>query len=111
MIAFVKEVCELATRADAMRKLNQDMRLNLPIDGEVSALHSEVMALARQKAEERQKAIDAWEEEYADLMSCFCFLDRILMHPELHPVSTVCQANEKMAWIKWELEHMPSRPR
>ena len=77
MIAFVKEVCELATRADAMKRINQDLHLNLPIDGEVDAIQAAEMSRRRAEAEEKRRAEQAWEDEYHRLTDEWTRLDKV----------------------------------
>lgn len=113
VITFVKDTQGYSTRVDAMKRIDQDFNLHLIEDGDLRVNASLLSRLKEQrlKHESQQAEIDAWEKQYADLTSCFAFLDTILMHPEEHPVSVICKAKEKMAWVRWELDHMPPRPR
>ena len=77
VIAFVKEVCELATRADAMKRMNQDLHLNLPIDGEVDAIQAAEMSRRRAEAEAKRAAEKAWDDEYHRLSDEWVRLDTI----------------------------------
>ena len=77
VVALVKEVCELATRADAMRRINADFRLDLPIDGTLSAIQSANFAHRREQREKQQAAEDAWWAEYHRLMDEWTRLDKI----------------------------------
>lgn len=77
MIAFVKEVCELATRADAMKRMNQDLHLNLPIDGEVDAIQAAEMSRRRAETEAKRAAEKAWDDEYHRLSDEWVRLDTI----------------------------------
>lgn len=77
VIGFVKEVCELATRPDAMRRINADFRLNLPINCTLSAIQSVNLALKRKEAEEKRAAEQAWEDEYHRLTDEWIRLDKI----------------------------------
>lgn len=77
VISFVKEVCELATRADAMKRMNHDLHLNLPIDGEVNAFQATEMSRRRAEAEARRAAEKAWDDEYHRLSDEWVRLDTI----------------------------------
>ena len=77
VIGFVKEVCELATRPDAMKRINEDFRLNLSTNGTLSAIQSANLALKRKEAEEKRAAEQAWEDEYHRLMDEWVRLDTI----------------------------------
>lgn len=76
VIGFVKEVCELSTRPDAMSKINADFRLNLPINCTISATQSANLALKRAEIERERAKRQAWEEQYHALMDEWVRLDR-----------------------------------
>lgn len=113
VITFVKDTQGCATRVDAMKMIDRDFNLHLGTDGDLRVNASLLLRLnsARLKHKSKEAEIDAWEKQYADLTSCFAYLDTILMRPEEHPVSVIAKAKEKMAWVRWELDHMPQRPR
>lgn len=83
VIALVKEICELSTRADAMKKINQDFNLRLPLGGEISATQSAELARKRKEAEDRRKAKEEWERGYRELLDEYCKLDRMKMNNEV----------------------------
>ena len=107
VITFVKEACELPTRADAMRKINSDFRLNLPIDGSVNVQFSAEAAKRRAEAERKKKDRDAWEARYASLMDEYARLDKIIADTPWDSednISRVCEAKEQRARISFEIE-------
>lgn len=77
VIGFVKEVCELSTRSDAMKRMDADFHLNLPINCTLSAIQSANLALKRKEAEEKRKAEQGWEDEYHRLSDEWVRLDTI----------------------------------
>ena len=77
VIAFVKEVCELATRADAMKRINADFGLSLPIDCTLSDIQSATLALRRAEAEKKKAEEDAWWDEYHRLTDEWIELDKV----------------------------------
>ena len=77
VIGFVKEVCELSTRSDAMKRMDADFHLNLPINGTLSAIQSANLALRRKEADEKARAEQAWEDEYHRLTDEWTRLDRV----------------------------------
>lgn len=83
VIALVKEICELSTRADAMKKINLDFNLRLPLGGEISATQSAELARKRKEAEDRRKAKEEWERGYRELLDEYCKLDRMKMNNEV----------------------------
>ena len=113
VITFVKDTQGCATRVDAMKMLDRDFNLHLIENGDLK-VSADLLSRLNEKTKQAlklQAAQDEWDKNYDELMSCFAYLDTILMHPEEYPVTVICQAKEKMAWIRWELDHMPSRPR
>lgn len=109
VIAFVKDICECATRVDAIRRINSDFRLGLPVDGEIDyQLNTE---LAKRRAEAEKKAAEqlAWDTEYNNLMSEYARLDGIIMRNK--DISFTAKARERMEYINYRLDHLPSRPK
>ena len=55
VITFVQTICEYEYRSDAMRRINSDFRLDLPLGGEVlSATQSASLALKRAEAKAKK---------------------------------------------------------
>ena len=110
VIALVKEVCELSTRADAMKKINLDFNLRLPLGGEISATQSADLARKRKEAEDRRKAQEEWERGYSALMDEWCRLDRMKIEnkvgsePWLYAIRNIDRVGH-------ELSIYPERPR
>lgn len=67
VISYAKDILGLHSRADAMKQLNADFCLNLPIDGTISAIQSADLALKRAERERKEKAHAEWEETYHSL--------------------------------------------
>ena len=79
VVTFVKEVCELPTRVDALKKINADFRLNL-IDCDISAETQVQIARRRAIAQEREIKRKACEEEYHRLRKEWAELDKAKMN-------------------------------
>jgi len=78
VITFVQTICEYERRSDAMRRINSDFRLDLPLGGEVlSASQSASLALKRAEAKAKQEAEKAWENEYHSLTDEWIRLDKV----------------------------------
>lgn len=75
VVTFVKEVCELPTRVDALKRINADFRLNL-IDCDISAETQVQLARRRAVAQERERKRKAWEDEYHRLWDEWIKLDK-----------------------------------
>ena len=78
-MTFVKEVCELPTRVDALKRINADFRLNL-IDCDISAETQVQIARRRAIAQEREIKRKAWGEEYHRLRKEWIELDKVKMN-------------------------------
>lgn len=79
VVTFVKEVCELPTRVDALKKIDADFHLNL-LNCDISAEAKAEVARRRAIAEEREIKRKAWEEEYHKLWHEWVELDKIKMN-------------------------------
>lgn len=111
VIDLVKAVCELATRTDAMRRINQDMNLGLPMAGDtVNAAQSAEMRLRREAAKRKQEAIVAWNERYERLMDEWAAQDRII-HSEFASVEDKAMARERLTVLDYRLLSLPEEPR
>ncbi len=110
VVTFVKEVCELSTRVDAMKRLNADLRLNLPIDGTINASQSAEMALRRKQAEEKQAAETEWWNTYHLLTDEWIRLDRIRRTAD--PTSDeYADAVKRIDYISYQIDSLPKEPR
>lgn len=110
VIALVKEVCELSTRADAMKKINLDFNLRLPLGGEISATQSADLARKRKEAEDRRKAKEEWERGYSALMDEWCRLDRMKIESKVGSEPWL-YAIRNIDRVGHELSIYPERPR
>ena len=109
VITFVKEIQGCPTRVDAMRIIDRDFNLHLPIDGECNLSFRAEMDRRRAEADRRQKQIDDWEQEYTRLWNEFVELDKILIF-NTDEIARA-EANKRMAYIKYCLDTMPPRPK
>ena len=95
VIDFVRHVCDLRARTDAMKRLNADFRLNLPLDREVSGIESV-------EIERRRRAQAAKDAEHLRLYTVYyAALDKYtamdLVKQELKP-KTPEDMNEAYAY-------------
>ena len=110
VIGFVKEVCELATRSDAMQRINRDFRLNLPINGTLSTIQSANFALRRKEAKEKERAKKQWWTEYQRLLDKFILYDKALR--ESAPDSQeYAEAARNVDFCCHQLDSLPQEPR
>ena len=110
VIAFVKDIRELSTRADAMKLINADMHLNIPIGGTINAEQNAEIERRRKEAKVKQQAIDAWWEEYHRLMDRWIWLDKLKRSSE--PMSdSYAYAVKQLERVSCELDSLPEEPR
>ena len=110
VISFVKEVQRCPTRGDAMKRINADFHLNLPLDSAVSEAQSAEIDRRREEVRERKRAIDAWWERYHALLDEWIWNDKIKRSAE--PFSDAwCNAVRRLEIIGYELDSLPEEPR
>lgn len=111
VIDLVKAVCELATRQDAMRQINRDMRLSLPLAGEVATgKASEKLQMARAKAESKRKAIEAWNKRYNELYDEYAALIRRIKDENTDPYDRAA-AEARLVTVNYLIDTLPEEPR
>lgn len=110
MITFVKEVCELSTRADAMKRINQDFNLRLPIDCDISVSESETLKARRKAAKEKEQKHQAWESGLKKLWDEWARLDRQKLFSP--PGSDEwASAVKRMDVLSYQIDCYPPEPR
>lgn len=109
VIAFVKEVCELPTRADAMRRINEDFRLNLPIGRGISPADKTAMNQRREAAEAKRRAKKEWEAGLCALWDEWCRLDK---QKRLCKPGTKehIEAIKNIDRVSFEIDNYPAEP-
>lgn len=76
VISFVKGIRDMPTRVDAMKRINADLRLNLPIDGTVNAEISADLARARAERKRQEEENARRVDEYHALLDEWIRLDQ-----------------------------------
>ena len=109
-ITFVKDVLRLSTRVDAMKRINADLRLNLPISGNISAEVSASLARLRTEREKKEKAHAEWEKTYRSLWDKWIQFDKAkrTADPESEEYA---DAVKRIDYIAYLIDLMPSEPR
>ena len=110
VIAFVKEVCELSTRADAMKRINLDFRLGLPIGGEISPAEEKVLQARREAAREKERKHQEWEDGYHALIDEYCRLDKQRLFCEVGSAEWQ-EAVKNIDRVAYEIDCYPEKPR
>lgn len=110
VIALVKDVCELSTRTDAMKQINRDFNLRLPIDCEITQEQSTDLRHRREQAEAKKKAQEEWEQGYANLWDEWCRLDRQKRGCEVGTGAWI-EAAHNIDRVSYEIDCYPEKPR
>lgn len=94
VIEFVRQICSLGSRTDAIRQINQDFRLGLPIGREVTRTENAELEKRRQEARERQEREQILLDAYHRAMDEYVALDRtkILHEPDRKSENPVISA-------------------
>ena len=110
VIGFVKGICELPTRSDAMKRINADLRLNLPIGATENAENSADLARKRAEREKKEAEAKAWWENYHRLMDAWVEMDRAKRTAD--PSSEeYADAVKSIDYVAYQLDNLPSEPR
>ena len=75
VIQFVRLVCNLKSRTGAMKKINEDFRLNLPLDREIHGEESFEIERRRKAAREREMEHQRLLTIYHAALDRYTFLD------------------------------------
>ena len=110
VVTFVKEVCELATRVDAMKRMNADLNLHLPIDANVSTEVSAEMARRRAEHERKEAEREAWKAAYANLWDEWIRLDRVKRTADPQSES-YANAVKRIDYISYQIDCLKAEPR
>lgn len=110
VISFVKESQCAPTRLDAIKRINNDFMLHLPLRGEVDTQFSETALNRRKEAQKRERIRQAWWDKYDTLMDEWAKYDKIKMSAE--PMSDEwCNAVKRLEYIGYLLDGLPNEPR
>ena len=110
VISFVKESKGAPTRLDAIKRINNDFMLHLPLRGEVDTQFSETASKRRKEAEERRAARQAWEDQYHAWLDEWIECDKVVRTAE--PLSDEwCTAVKRLEYLGYLLDGMPQEPR
>ena len=109
-IGFAQTMCGLHSRADAMKRINADFRLNLPINGTLSAIQSADLALKRVERERKEKAHAEWEETYNSLWAEWIECDKAkrTADPESE---NYANAVKRIDYISYKIDCLKAEPR
>ena len=93
-----------------MRRINQDLGLRLPLDGEVDASFNDTIVNRRREAQERERIRQEWWTQYHALMDEWIECDKVKRTAE--PLSNEwCNAVKRLEYIGYVLDGLPNEPR
>lgn len=109
-IGFVKDYLSLPSRSDAMRRINSDLGLGLPIDGAVSVRQNAEFLRRREEAKAKQRQRDEWLERYHALLDEWIELDKTIRSAD--PTSDeYAEAIKRIPYISYLLDTVGEEPR
>jgi len=110
-ISLVQALLRYPSRSEAMKRINDDMHLGLPIGRAATFEQSMEMILRREKAQREKEVRERWETEYALLMDEWTRLDKILQRAD--PTSQeYANAAKKISAVGYNLDyHLAQEPR
>ena len=110
VIKFVQTMCGYHDRTDAMKRINADFRLNLPISCTISAIQSADLALKRAEREKKEKAHAEWEETYHSLWAEWIECDKAkrTADPESEEYA---HAVKRIDYLAYRIDNLPPEPR
>lgn len=110
VISFVKDKLGLATRGDAMKRLNADLHLNLPLDTALTSAQSAEIERRRADAEKKRRAMEEWQKRYWRLLDAWIRADK--ERESTDPLSDEYTAlTEKMQFFSDQINGLPEEPR
>ena len=110
VVSFVKDVLGLSTRVDAMKRINTDFRLHLPIDTNITFQESEELRKRREAVRKRQEEEAAWLAGLEALWDEWCRLDRQRMWEPVGSPPWV-EAVKNINRVSYEIDCYPEKPR
>lgn len=110
VIAFVKELHGLSTRAEAMQQINDAFHLGLDFHAEMNAEVRAEVNKRRAEAERKKQESQAWWDEYHRLWDEWIRLDQI--RSTAHPMSALyAKAVKNIDTIAYQIDSLPPEPR
>lgn len=109
VIGFVQTICGLS-RTDAMKRINADFRLNLPINGNLSAIQSADLALKRAERERQEAARQTWQDEYHRLWDEWITLDNTKRTAD-PTTAEYAEAVKRIDYVGYLIDCLKAEPR
>ena len=110
VVSFVKDVLGLSTRVDAMKRINADFRLHLPIDTNITFQESEELRQRREAVRMKQQAAEDWLNGIEALWDVWCRLDR--QKRECEPgTDPWIEAVKNIDEVAYQIDCYPEKPR
>lgn len=107
VITLVKEVCELSTRVEAMKRICADFRLPVDFYAEISPEVSTKVNKLREEAERKRREKAEWEAQYQKTLDEWIELDKVVMNTPWDSeenIAKVCKAKEDRARVGYQLD-------
>ena len=106
VISFVQTILSLRDRTDAMKRINADFRLGLPIGCEITSAENKALEERRKAAREKEKRIAECWTGYHALWDEWCRLDRQRIFCQVGSPAWV-EAVTNIDRVAWEIDCYP----
>ena len=106
VISFVQTILSLRDRTDAMKRINADFRLGLPLDREITVAENKALEERRKAAREKEERRAEWEAGYHRLWDEWCRLDRQRMFCRVGTPAW-SEAVKNIDRVAWEIDCYP----
>ena len=110
VIGYAKDILGLRSRTDAMKQINSDFGLNLPINASITLGQSADLARKRAEREAKEKAHAEWEETYHSLWAEWIACDKA-KRTEDPKSDAYAHAVKRIDYVAYLIDQMPSEPR
>ena len=106
VISFVQTILSLRDRTDAMKRINADFRLGLPLDREITVAENKALEERRKALREKEERRAEWEAGYHRLWDEWCRLDRQRMFCRVGTPAW-SEAVKNIDRVAWEIDCYP----
>ena len=107
VISLVKEVCELSTRVEAMKKICDDFRLSVDFNAPISAETSAKVNRIREESERKRRAREEWESRYQHTLNEWIELDKVVLNTPWDSeenINRILEAKAKRDQVGYQLD-------
>lgn len=110
VITFVKDILRMSTRVDAIKRINTDLHLNLPLATAVNQAQLAEIDKRRRSAMYREKRKAAWWDRYHQLMDEWIECDKAKRTADPNS-DEYASAVKRIDYLNYCINGLPEEPR